>query len=675
MSARCFFRSKAGLALLTALVGCRGIGLPGYGPPLLPEAPIVPEPMHCGMINDPVRTSDVREAIVGAADFHNHQFSNLGFGGRVVWGDSFSRQGIEHALSSCGAEGLCVDEKEAILCREVFCRVAADRDACRAACDRRSCQTPLPHGHFGVTDPVGAVLGQGYGHSVAGYPHFTGWPHYNTFTHQQVYHRWLRRAFDGGMKLMVMLAVSNETLCRFLGNERACDDMSNVDLQLKAARDLEKYIDEQNDCDIDGDGWYRIATSPAEARQIIANGGMAVVLGAEVDTLFGCRPTGGCDSDSVLAAIERYRALGVRHLFPIHVLDNGFGGAAAYADFFNFGNLAVNGDLLHVRDCAPDYSFRFGEASSEVNSFVSNIAAKLGITYKKYPSMGAHCNWRGLTTLGGTTIRALMKAKMIIDIDHMSAMMRNEVLDLAEKQNYAGLVSSHSGYTELYRGNKKSEGQLTSREVERLVALGGRMAPILHQGQRGDMLEFKDEKGNVRVLHDCGNSAKSFVQAYLYAAKAANGGGVGFGSDLNGLAGLPTPRFGPFACGADIGAEQQRKVIYPVATYPGLGPALPRSQVGNRVFDVNVDGYAHAGMFPDFVAELRAVGLTDHDLKPLFSSAEAYISMWECAEDPKGEACRRSSGRHPINAQTAGVNAVGAQSHDLHPIVTRRATP
>jgi microsomal dipeptidase-like Zn-dependent dipeptidase len=441
---------------------------------------------------------------------------------------------------------------------------------------------------------------------------------------------------------MVMLAVSNETLCRFLGNERACDDMSNVDRQLKAARDLERYIDEQNNCHLDGDGWYRIATSPAEARQIIASGGMAVVLGAEVDTLFGCRPMGGCDADSVVAAIERYRALGVRHVFPVHVLDNGFGGAAAYADFFNFGNLAANGDLLHVRDCAPDYSFRFGEVSSDINALVGNIASKLGITYKKYPSMGAHCNWRGLTALGGMAIRALMKAKMIIDVDHMSATMRNEVFDLAEKQKYAGLVSSHTGYTELYRGNKKSEGQLTSREVERLVALGGRMAPILHQGARGDMHEFKDKKGNVRVIHDCGNSAKSFAQAFLYAAKAARGGGVGFGSDLNGLAGLPTPRFGPYACGGDISAEQQRKVIYPVATYPGMGPALPRSQAGNRVFDINVDGYAHAGMFPDFVAELRAVGLTDHDLMPLFSSAEAYISMWECAEDPNGEACARS---------------------------------
>ena len=49
--------------------------------------------------------------------------------------------------------------------------------------------------------------------------------------------------------------------------------------------------------------------------------------------------------------------------------------------------------------------------------------------------------------------------------------------------------------------------------------------------------------------------------------------------------------------------------------------------VGHREFDINVDGFAHMGMFPDFVAELRAVGLTDEDLDPLFNSAEAYISI------------------------------------------------
>jgi len=107
---------------------------------------------------------------------------------------------------------------------------------------------------------------------------------------------------------------------------------------------------------------------------------------------------------------------------------------------------------------------------------------------------------------------------------------------------------------------------------------------------------------------------------------------VGFGSDLNGLAGMPRPRFGPFACGHDgVPQSEKTRVAYPVRLHPGMGDPLPASQIGNRVFDMNVDGYAHVGMFPDFVAELRAIGLTEKDLEPLFNSAEAYIQLWERA--------------------------------------------
>jgi hypothetical protein len=39
--------------------------------------------------------------IVGFADLHNHQFSNLGFGGAVVWGEPFDPGGIQAALPHC----------------------------------------------------------------------------------------------------------------------------------------------------------------------------------------------------------------------------------------------------------------------------------------------------------------------------------------------------------------------------------------------------------------------------------------------------------------------------------------------------------------------------------------------------------------------------------------------
>ena len=65
-----------------------------------------------------------------------------------------------------------------------------------------------------------------------------------------------------------------------------CDDMPAVDRQLAAAKPMEQYVDAQYGGP--GQGWFRIAYSAAEARQIINSGKLAVVLGIEVDELFGC---------------------------------------------------------------------------------------------------------------------------------------------------------------------------------------------------------------------------------------------------------------------------------------------------------------------------------------------------------------------------------------------------
>jgi hypothetical protein len=66
----------------------------------------------------------------------------------------------------------------------------------------------------------------------------------------------------------------------------------------------------------------------------------------------------------------------------------------------------------------------------------------------------------------------------------------------------------------------------------------------------------------------------------------------------------------------------------------GNNPPLKRSKAGpRRDFDYNIDGMAHYGMLPDFLQDLRNIGLTPEDLAPLFRGAYDYITMWEKAED------------------------------------------
>ena len=49
-----------------------------------------------------------------------------------------------------------------------------------------------------------------------------------------------------------------------------------------------------------------------------------------------------------------------------------------------------------------------------------------------------NCNNRGLTGAGETLINALMDHKMIIDVDHASRKMFDEVLGIAETRGYRG---------------------------------------------------------------------------------------------------------------------------------------------------------------------------------------------------------------------------------------------
>jgi len=118
---------------------------------------------------------------------------------------------------------------------------------------------------------------------------------------------------------------------------------------------------------------------------------------------------------------------------------------------------------------------------------------------------------------------------------------------------------------------------------------------------------------------------------------------VGIGSDFNGLGGQPAPRFGSRACQGDAEASPQANMVaypFPIPARPGVDAGvLGRSRTPDRydnnvvsAWDYNFDGLAHAGLLPDFIEDLRRVGVTEAYLQPLFRSAEAYVQMWQRAE-------------------------------------------
>jgi microsomal dipeptidase-like Zn-dependent dipeptidase len=239
---------------------------------------------------------------------------------------------------------------------------------------------------------------------------------------------------------------------------------------------------------------------------------------------------------------------------------------------------------------------------------------------------------------------------MLVDMEHMSQRSTDDTLSIAAGAHYPVMVS-HAWFRDLklermspdysdpknpsrHWTDQRSEMHTSRETLEKIRALGGVVGVLTNQGP----VEDHEPPGhNPPVENDCDTSSKSFATAYLYALKVmGNMAGVGIGTDVNGLAGQPGPRFGVEACGKarDL-PEQKKRVSYDGNTTVDSRP-LTRYHLGNRSFDFNEDGLAHYGLLPDMIADLEQVGVPSTAVDTLFNSAAAYITMWKLAESRSG---------------------------------------
>ena len=149
-------------------------------------------------------------------------------------------------------------------------------------------------------------------------------------THEQTYYRWLERAWMGGLRLYVNLFVENSVLCELYPLKRnSCDEMESVRLQARDIYELQDYIDAQSGGP--GKGFFRIVTDPFQARKVIADGKLAVVLGIEVSELFNCSHDNyvpDCNKDDIDRQLDEVYKLGVRDMELVNKFDNALAGVA-----------------------------------------------------------------------------------------------------------------------------------------------------------------------------------------------------------------------------------------------------------------------------------------------------------------------------------------------------------
>lgn len=555
------------------------------------------------------RTTFDDGALFGIADTHSHMLTNFAFGGGGIFhGAPFHRLGVEHALPDCAP----------------FHGVEGRKDLLGYGYDQGNengfaIDAFLPALLFGA-------LGE-FNHHTAGYPDFTDWPAGPfSSTHQTQYYRWLERAYLGGLRLVVQHATSNSAMCDLIAGQGiqpvrySCNDMVAIDREITEAYNMERYVDAQSGGP--GKGWFRIVKTPAEARTVIGEGKLAVILGIEVSNLFDCFsvPHEGfstCDTAYIQAQLDAYYERGVRAIFPVHKYDNAFSPGDGHRAISEIGNFANSGQWSDFTlDCPTDATpvFDRGDVTfgglnqpredyfapppNDMSGFADAPVATIMPFIDKLqapPLEGAYCQAHGLTPQGETLIREMMKRGMIVEIDHLPQWSYAGAFAILNDADYPAAATHGSEYN----------GRIYENAGISKTGIGRCADP--------------DQPGSLtRSIQD-------------RAARIAAAGGYpapGFGFDLNGFAGAPGPRFGDKS---GCTTPQTDPVTYPFQSYAG-DVTFTEPSVGNRVLDFNTEGLVHIGLLPELIEDARRTGSTDEDLEPLFRSAEGYLRMWETAE-------------------------------------------
>jgi hypothetical protein len=473
-----------------------------------------------------------------------------------------------------------------------------------------------------------------------GWPTFKSWPQNRTLTHEQFYWRWLERAHAGGLRLLTNLLVDNTALCQaYPIKKNSCNEMDGVRLQAKRLFELQNYIDAQYGGP--GEGWLRIVTTPAQARQAINAGRLALVLGIEISELFDCREVldmPQCTTAQIDERLQEVFDMGVRQMELVNKFDNALSGVTGdngtTGAVVNSGNRQVTGHFWDMQTC-PDKAppshgdqepgaqhdrthSNIGDATPGNGEGVDALAGRVldvfGGTTKGYVAPaygpGPHCNSRGLTKLGEHLIRAMIKKGMIFDPDHMSAQAQREALDIVEDMSTAEARAAKKQHRPAVLPAVMSSHSWANDVVyQRIYELDGVVAP------RTD---------------DAASFVKDWQRHRSWAATQAPKGydfGMGYGADTNGLGGQPGPR-----------SKAKTKLDYskPFAAPIG-GVTLTQQKSGVRTFDINKEGVAEYGMFADWFQELRLAadevkpGLGADITRDMLNGAETYLGLWERA--------------------------------------------
>lgn len=414
-----------------------------------------------------------------------------------------------------------------------------------------------------------------------GWPDMIGFPRFNGKMHQKYQADLIKRAWQGGLRILCALGVNNMYLAtRALGhgdNGEPIDDESVLYRQILVVKEMERQNSD----------WMEIAYTPRDARRIIKAGKLAVILGVEND-VFGNFKSPGCswgdrggdrplititeaNAESLLESkLNEYHDLGLRQILPLHYLSKPFGGTAVFNGNTFLPQITFY-DHVNVKSGVADrLCFNLYEDFPTAPAFVGNF-----MTYAAYAARivkqdeGAEismANAEGLSTIGRLLFGKLMDKKFIIDQEHSSYLSKRDIFQIsADRQNYP-VMASHCDPQGLafnwirgplrFRGsnidkianfqttnihNVAHEMELNDESYSGISRSGGTIGVFLSMNHKQ---KYFGSWGD--IPNDCPGSTKTFAQMYLYSLDKMHGKGVGLASDLPMIDAI-CPRFGVYA--------------------------------------------------------------------------------------------------------------------------------
>jgi microsomal dipeptidase-like Zn-dependent dipeptidase len=537
--------------------------------------------------NVPLWASNTQAAnlpsLTGWFDLHTHPLGYLGFGGKLIYGGvdigSMLPPVSPPPFASCNTTTVAGSETDAL----------SDENQV--------------HGGYGfdnacgdtVRDLVIHVLNQQLGaadwpdssYKVSGFRNFPTWPAWNDVVNQKMWVEWIRRSYQGGQRVMVALAVNNKLLGDMTRGpgDLPSDDAASGDLQIEQ---IKEFVGRHSD-------FMQIAYNSSELYSIVSQNKLAVIIGVELDNIGNLK--GNQPGAALVSEVDRLYNEGVRYIFPVHLVDNPIGGAAAYEDLFNVANVYEEGNGYALACSAPadNITYQYTPPSPLI---AAGAFVKLGTNTPWTPrAIGCppgvgNVNTKTLTPSGVQAIREMMRKGMLIDVDHMSEATVNATIALVEGERGAyPLNSGHNGVRGALGGVTK-ERSLTAAQYQQIGLLHG-MAGV----------------GSAQL------DAQEWLMLYSNVIQHMGPGAVGgFGTDMDGMEFAMKPRAGS-------------SVQYGTPAFP-----MQKSSDGNQSWDYNQAGVAHYGMLPDFLQDVASLPGGSAAISNMNGGAQYFYDTWRMSE-------------------------------------------